>query len=134
MEASAANDNLKRAAGGTVDVELITQTLQLCHARKHPQILVPGTLDAIQRITDAGLIDAEVATSLQNNYRTLREVESKLRLLDTPKRHEIPRDNASLDRLAFLMGQPNGQRIVSLCRDVRASNRHLFNNLIRDLS
>jgi len=75
-----------------------------------------------------------VATSLQKNYRTLREVESKLRLLDTPKRHEIPRDTASLDRLAFLMGQPDGQRIVSLCRDVRASNRQLFNNLIRDLS
>jgi len=134
MEASAGNDNLKRAAGGTVDVELITQTLQLCHARKHPQILVPGTLDALQRITDAGLIDTEVAITLQRNYRTLREVESKLRLLDTPKRHEIPRDAASLDRLAFLMGQPDGQRIVSLCRDVRASNRLLFNNLIRDLS
>lgn len=134
MEASAADDNLKRAAGGTVDVELITQTLQLCHARKHPQILVPGTLDALQRITDAGLIGEEVAVALQQNYRTLREVESKLRLLDTPRRHEIPGDTASLDRLAFLMGQPDGQRIVSLCRDVRASNRHLFNNLIRDLS
>lgn len=134
LEASAGNDNLKRAAGGTVDVELITQTLQLCHARKHPEILVPGTLDALQRITAAGLIDAEVAISLQKNYRTLREVESKLRLLDTPKRHEIPDDAASLDRLAFLMGQPDGQRIVSLCRDVRASNRLLFNNLIRDLS
>jgi glutamate-ammonia-ligase adenylyltransferase len=134
MEASAADDNLKRAAGGTVDVELITQTLQLCHARKHPQILVPGTLDALQRITDAGLIGADVALALQQNYRTLREVESKLRLLDTPKRHEIPGDAASLDRLAFLMGQPDGQRIVSLCRDVRASNRRLFNNLIRDLS
>lgn len=134
MEASAADDNLKRAAGGTVDVELITQTLQLCHARQHPQILVPGTLDALQRITDAGLVDADVALTLQQNYRTLREVESKLRLLDTAKRHEIPRDTASLDRLAFLMGQPDGQRIVSLCRDVRASNRQLFNNLIRDLS
>jgi len=134
MEASAADDNLKRAAGGTVDVELITQTLQLCHARKHPQILVPGTLDALQQIADAELIAADVAMELQQNYRTLREVESKLRLLDTPKRHEIPGDTASLDRLAFLMGQPDGQRIVSLCRDVRASNRRLFNNLIRDLS
>lgn len=134
MEASAADDNLKRAAGGTVDVELITQTLQLCHARKCPQILVPGTLDAIQRIADAGLVGADVALALQQNYRTLREVESKLRLLNTPKRHEIPDDSASLDRLAFLMGQPDGQQIVSLCRDVRAANRRLFNNLIRDLS
>jgi glutamate-ammonia-ligase adenylyltransferase len=134
MEASAADDNLKRAAGGTVDVEMITQTLQLCHARKFPQILVPGTLDALQRITDAGLVGADVALALQQNYRTLREVESKLRLLNTSKRHEIPQDPASLDRLAFLMGQSDGQQIVSLCRDVRAANRRLFNNLIRDLS
>jgi len=134
MESSAADDNLKRAAGGTVDVELITQALQLCHAKQHPEILVPGTLDALHRITDAGLIDASDASTLQRNYRTLREVESKLRLLNTPRRHEIPADAASLDRLAFLMGQPTGERIVSLCRDVRASNRRLFNSLIRDLS
>jgi [glutamine synthetase] adenylyltransferase / [glutamine synthetase]-adenylyl-L-tyrosine phosphorylase len=134
MERSAAGDNLKRAAGGTVDVELITQTLQLCHAQKHPEILVPGTLDALARITDAGLIDATVAQTLRNNYRTLREVESKIRLLDTPQRHEIPTDPHSLDRLAFLMGRSDGDEIVSLCRDVRASNRGLFNSLIRDLS
>lgn len=134
MERSAAGDNLKRAAGGTVDVELITQTLQLCHAKQHPEILVPGTLDALARITDAGLIDTTVAQTLRNNYRTLREVESKIRLLDTPGRHEIPTDPPSLDRLAFLMGRAGGNEIVSLCRDVRASNRGLFNSLIRDLS
>src|SRR5690606_15220455 len=92
MEATAGEDNLKRAAGGTVDVELITQTLQLCHAAQQPQILVPGTMEALAQIADAGLIDRETAATLRTNYRTLREVESKLRLLATPKRHEIPTD------------------------------------------
>lgn len=134
MEASAGEDNLKRAAGGTVDVELITQTLQLCYAAKQPQILVPGTMEALARIADAGLIDREVAETLRTNYRTLREVESKLRLLATPKRHEIPTDPLALRQLAFLMGRRDADEIVSLCRQVRASNRQIFNNLIRELS
>jgi [glutamine synthetase] adenylyltransferase / [glutamine synthetase]-adenylyl-L-tyrosine phosphorylase len=134
METSAGGDNLKRAAGGTVDVELITQTLQLCHGRKHPDILVPGTMDALSRVSDAGLIDPAMAEALRINYRTLREVESKLRLLDTPRRHEIPSDSLSLKRLAFLMGRDDAEPIVSLCREIRASNRRMFNHLIRELS
>ncbi len=134
MEASAGEDNLKRAAGGTVDVELITQTLQLCHAAKQPQILVPGTMEALARIADADLIDRQTAETLRSNYRTLREVESKLRLLATPKRHEIPSDPLALRQLAMLMGRRDADEIVALCRQVRASNRQIFNNLIRDLS
>jgi len=134
MEDSAANDNLKRAKGGTVDVELATQTLQLCHAARHPDILVPGTIEALGRIADAGLVDRDLADRLQDNYRTLREVESKLRLLDTPARHEIPTDADSLKRLAFLLDRPDADQIVATCREVRAANRELFLTVIRKLS
>ncbi len=134
MESSAGRDNLKRAVGGTVDVELATQALQLRHARNHPEILVPGTLDALGRIADAGLLDPAIAAGLRENYRLLREVESKLRLLDSPARHEIPTDPLSLERLAFLMNRPNPQEIVATCRDVRAANRQLFNTVIGKLT
>lgn len=134
MESSAAHDNLKRAVGGTVDVELATQALQLRHARNHPEILVPGTLEALGRIADAGLIEPAIATGLRENYRVLREVESKLRLLDTPARHEIPTDAFSLERLAFLMNRSDPQEIVATCRDVRAANRQLFNTVIGKLT
>jgi [glutamine synthetase] adenylyltransferase / [glutamine synthetase]-adenylyl-L-tyrosine phosphorylase len=134
MEQSATDDNLKRAAGGTVDVELITQTLQLRHASKHPDLLVPGTTDALQRLSDAGLVDPLIAASLIANYRTLREVESKLCLLDTPRRHEIPDDPKTLKLLAFLMDEPSGSEIMTRCRECRASNRRMFNQVIQELS
>jgi len=134
MEDSAANDNLKRAEGGTVDVELATQTLQLCHAARHPDILVPGTIEALGRIADAGLVERDLADGLRDNYRALREVESKLRLLDTPARHEIPSDSDSLKRLAFLLNLPDADQIVATCREVRAANRELFLTVIRKLS
>lgn len=134
MEQSATDDNLKRAAGGTVDVELVTQALQLRHASKRPDMLVPGTTEALQRLSDASLIDPLLAASMIANYRTLREVESKLCLLVTPRRHEIPEDPRLLELLAFLMDEPSGAEIMARCRECRASNRRMFNQVIQDLS
>ncbi|MGV3483735.1 MAG: hypothetical protein ACO1RT_04900, partial [Planctomycetaceae bacterium] len=133
-EQSAADDNLKRAAGGTVDVEWITQTLQLRHASRHPELLVPGTTDALQRLADAGLLEAATAVALISNYRILREVESKLCLLATPRHHEIPEDPKQLELLAFLMDEADGGEIMQRCRECRASNRRIFNQVFEDLS
>jgi len=134
LEHSAGDDNLKRAAGGSADVESITQALQLRYAAEYPRLLCPGTTDSLQRFADAGLIDAAMATALITNYRTLREVESKLCLLSTPGRHEIPEDPRMLELLAFLMEQPNGSDIMARCRECRSSNRRMFNQLFQELS
>ena len=134
IEQSATDDNLKRAPGGTVDVEWITQTLQLRHAAKHPDLLVPGTTDSLQRLADAGLIDPALATALIANYRTLREVESKLCLLNSPRRHEIPDDPKTLELLAFLMNEKSGNEIMARCRECRASNRRMFTQVFQELS
>ncbi len=134
LETSSADDNLKRAAGGTVDVEWITQTLQLKHASKHAAVLTPGTTDSLQSLADGKLIDAALAAALIANYRTLREVESKLCLLVTPRRHEIPDDPKLLESLAFLMNENDGREIMARCRECLASNRRMFNQLMDDLS
>lgn len=134
LEQNAGDDNLKRAAGGSVDVECLTQTLQLRYAAQHPQLLGPGTTESLQRFSDAGLMDAAMATALITNYRTLREVESKLCLLSTPGRHEIPDDPRSLELLAFLMDESNGSEIMARCRECRAWNRRMFNQLFQEFS
>ena len=58
---TASPQNLKRGPGGTVDIEFLVQMLQLQHAAEKPEVLVPGTLDAISalrcRLSDAD--DAE---------------------------------------------------------------------------
>jgi [glutamine synthetase] adenylyltransferase / [glutamine synthetase]-adenylyl-L-tyrosine phosphorylase len=99
-----------------------------------PSLLVPGTFDALQRLSDGGFLDAVMATALMNNYRTLRDVESKLCLLASPRRHEIPEDPAFLELLACLMNEANGSEIMSQCREYRISNRRMFNQLMEELS
>ena len=56
MQQSASDQNLKRGIGGTVDVEFIVQMLQLKYVDQYPEILTPGTLDAIAALRRAGLL------------------------------------------------------------------------------
>ena len=62
-----ATDNaweLKQVRGGLVEIEFITQYLQLLHAHAHPEILDQNTEAALMKIRDARLIDSEDAEAL----------------------------------------------------------------------
>lgn len=133
-EADAASGDLKRAAGGSCDVELLTQMLQLRYGRQAPHILVAGTIDALQQIAAAGLMEPDEAAALQANYRLLCQVESKLCLLDLPQRHSLPSDRASLEQLAYLMQSADADSIVADCRQAAADNRRRFDHWIDRLS
>lgn len=55
---------IKYTRGGLVDIEFISQYLQLLHAPKHPEILSTKTAEALQRIRDANLIGPDAAGAL----------------------------------------------------------------------
>jgi [glutamine synthetase] adenylyltransferase / [glutamine synthetase]-adenylyl-L-tyrosine phosphorylase len=129
MQQSASEQNLKRGIGGTVDVEFIVQMLQLKYVDQHPQILAPGTLDAIAALRRAGLLADEDAERLDRSYRFLRSIESGLRLMNTAARHDLPTDDLELNKLAFLIGGKNAQQLVDDCRQHRQSNRECFHRL-----
>ena len=137
MEQTASPENLKRGPGGTVDVEYIVQTLQLKHAAAHPEILEPGTLPALERLRDAGLLDADAQQRLSSGYRTLRRIESNLRLMNTAARHELPTDPHELRKLNFLTeastaATPPGG-LAEQCRNVRRQNRTIFDAIFDQL-
>ncbi len=129
MQQSASDRNLKRGVGGTVDVEFIVQMLQLRSANQHPEILLPGTLDAIDALRRAALLQADDAQQLSRSYRFLRSIESALRLMNTTARHDLPEDERELHRLAFLIGCQNAQQLVDDCRRHRQLNRDCFHRL-----
>ena len=139
LEQGAAPTNIKRGFGGTLDIEFLVQMLQLKHSRTEPSILVPGTLEALEKLQAVGLLDAEHTRALAINYRWLRRVESGLRLMNLAARHELPTAREDLDQLQFLL--QNADRndwpdeaaeahshhpIVDLCTTVRQRNRQIF--------
>ncbi len=98
--------NLKRGSGGTLDIEFAVQFLQMVHAHAHPQVLVPGTLAALQHLSQAGLLATDVVQQLSDDYEFLRSIESGIRLMNLTARHELPSSPAALRRLAYLISRP----------------------------
>ena len=109
-----------------MDVEFIVQMLQLRHADQHPEVLVPGTLDAIQSLRDAGCLNGDDADGLNRSYRFLRSTESGLRLMNTAARHDLPDDPLELRKLAFLLGEQGPQMLVEQCEQFQRQNRETF--------
>lgn len=134
MQEHASKQNLKRGAGGTVDIEFIVQMLQLKYARSFPAALTPGTLDAIVGLRAAGVLSDSDAQRLGRSYQFLRSVESGLRLMNTAARHDLPTDTLELDKLAFLIGRENSKQMVDECQALRQQNRNCFQRLFDNAS
>jgi len=71
---------VKHRRGGLIDIEFITQFLQLKHAAKHPDILSQNTSDALRRITEKGLIEATTGASLLSALKLWQTIQGLLRL------------------------------------------------------
>ena len=131
LQEGAAADNLKRGVGGTMDVEFVVQMLQLAHVGTHPEIMVPNTLEAIQRLNQAELLDSKTADSIHQNYRFLRSIESGIRLMNLSARHELPKTHAELEQLSFLLKSRSrialeADELAQRCDQVRNECRRIF--------
>ncbi len=134
MEENASSRNLKRSPGGIVDVEFLAQMLQLRYADGSPEILQPGTIEALTALQAGGYLRSENAEFLCASYRLLRSVEAGLRLMNTTARHDLPEDERELQKLAYLLRAGSGSELVNQCRDAAHQNRALFERLFVEQS
>ncbi len=96
--------NIKTGRGGLVDVEFLTQYIQLKYGTEYVRIRQPNTLKALQMIRQEKLLPAGVIRELISGYTYLRRLENKLRLVHDQSISEIATDRHSLRKLARLMG------------------------------
>jgi [glutamine synthetase] adenylyltransferase / [glutamine synthetase]-adenylyl-L-tyrosine phosphorylase len=73
--------HVKFGRGGLVDVEFLTQTLQLVHGGAHPEARAPSTRGALSGLARAGVLAPARASELRDHYRFLRRVSAATRLL-----------------------------------------------------
>ncbi|MDQ7030610.1 MAG: glutamine synthetase adenylyltransferase [Ardenticatenia bacterium] len=117
---------VKLGAGSIRDVEFTVQLLQLVHGRECPDIRTPNTLDALGRLTAAGLLAPEEYRVLADGYVFLRTVEHYVQLMHNQQTHQLPQDEAELTALARRLGfegQEAGEQLVERyeehCRAIR---------------
>jgi glutamate-ammonia-ligase adenylyltransferase len=103
LQATVGAGDLKRGPGGIVDIEFLVQMLQLQHARKNPSLRTPNTLSALRALAEAGLLSGEEQAFFESSYRLLRTIESRLRLINSTARDQLPHDPTELNKLAHLL-------------------------------
>ncbi len=83
--------DLKRSAGGIVDIEFMVQYLVLAHAHEHPQLAeFPDNVRILEVATACGVLPQITARALTAAYLALR-AESHRRALDLPDRDRAAR-------------------------------------------
>jgi len=129
LEDTASKRNLKRGPGGTVDTEFLVQMLQLKHGGRDESIRTPGTLDALTALEQGGYLSRDDAEYFRQSYRFQRSIEARIRLMDTAGRHELPESDRELAKLAYLLGYPRADDLVTEAARTFAENRSRFNRI-----
>jgi glutamate-ammonia-ligase adenylyltransferase len=73
--------NVKYSAGGIVDIEYTVQYLQLTHGHQSTDLRAPNTLDALDRLMNAGILTQAEHLSMRVAYLFLRNLIDALRIV-----------------------------------------------------
>lgn len=101
---NAGHRNIKTGRGGMVDVEFLTQYLQLCHGRTNRALRCRHTVDALHALHREHLLSDEDYANLVGGYKFLRRLENKLRLVHDQSINDLSADPAYLVKLAKHLG------------------------------
>ena len=129
MEEGAKATNLKRGPGGVVDIEFIVQMLQLVHGGANPRLRTPETRAGLVALHETGHLRDKDFAFLEQAYVSLREIESRLRLLDAADRHDFPADPAEQRKLAHLLGYDHPDALVGDVQTLTARIRSTFTRI-----
>ena len=122
--------DVKHVRGGLIDIEFLTQFLQLVSAHDHPEVLDQNTGGAISKLLNAGVItlaDAEILAPAATLYHALTQC---LRLcLDKPfDPDEAPR--ALKDLLARASDMPDFATLEAMLKDTLGAVQDAFDRLV----
>jgi glutamate-ammonia-ligase adenylyltransferase len=96
--------NLKKGRGGLVDIEFLTQMLQLAHGYRHPELRRRETLHALAALHAKNILRKDEYKLLSEGYLFLRRLDHRLRLERDQSIDAFERDPERLQGIAQAMG------------------------------
>ena len=127
---SEARLHVKLGRGGLVDVEFLTQALQLVHGAKHPEARAPSTRGALAGLARAGVLTRERADLLRAHYRYLRRVSAATRLLGARPPDVLELEGPMPARVATALDYPSREAFLDEYRRRTAAMRALYDELL----
>jgi glutamate-ammonia-ligase adenylyltransferase len=114
--------HLKLGRGSLSDVEFLVQLLQLQHGGLDELLRVQGTIDALVRLREAGLLAGDDADALEAAYRFCERARNARYLQSGSPSDALPSDRSEIGKLALLLGYVH-EPATSLRDDYRRVTR-----------
>ncbi|HTN72986.1 MAG TPA: bifunctional [glutamate--ammonia ligase]-adenylyl-L-tyrosine phosphorylase/[glutamate--ammonia-ligase] adenylyltransferase, partial [Methylomirabilota bacterium] len=102
--------NLKKGKGGLVDIEFLTQMLQLRHGLRFREVRRRETLQALKALHDRGILKKNEYQLLYDGYLFLRRLDHRLRLERDQSIDAFEADPGRLDQIAHALGYNGTKR------------------------
>jgi glutamate-ammonia-ligase adenylyltransferase len=122
--------HVKFGRGGLVDVEFLTQALQLVHGARHPEVRRSSTTAALAGLVRAGALPAAVAGGLRDDYRFLRRVSTALRLLGARPSDTLELAGPMPARVASALGLGSREAFLATYRERTGAVRAAYEKVI----
>ena len=123
-------NDVKLSRGGIREIEFTVQLLQVVRGGQFPELRTRPTLDALQRVAQAGLMTPDAAQKLAQAYGFLRQVEHRIQYLDDQQTHVLPTVDADLLWIAQAMGFANTHSFLAQLDTHRESVAQEFDALL----
>ena len=128
--------NIKTGRGGMVDVEFITQYLQLLHAGEIESLRIQNTTRLLECMAENHILPQEDAEQLISGYKFLRRLENKLRLLYDQSINELSAENKGFRKVARSLGYDgpglqSEQKFLEEYREVTEGIRELLEKYLK---
>ena len=100
--------HLKLGRGSLSDIEWLVQLVQLKFGNEHPSIRTPRTLEALEAIVSAGLMQAHDARVLEEAWLLASRIRSASVLWSNRRTDVLPTDRRQLEGIARILEYPRG--------------------------
>jgi glutamate-ammonia-ligase adenylyltransferase len=126
--------NVKLGTGGIREIELIVQSLQICHGGLIPSIRDRRTVNALRSLQRESIISAQELDTLAGAYIFLRDVENKLQMVYDAQTHSLPETDEELTACARRLGFRDKAGITARDQFIDQYRRHTtaVNRLFED--
>jgi glutamate-ammonia-ligase adenylyltransferase len=118
--------DVKLGLGGIREIEFFVQILQLLFGGRYPALQERHSLRALTKLHAAGLMSAQVETTLRQMYCYLRRLEHRLQMEQGSQTHVLPRQEAQQQRLARHFGFPTWEAFYQDYLEQTAAVHALF--------
>ena len=95
--------NIKEGYGGLLDVEFLTQYLQICHGPNILALRASHTLEVLEQLQNNEILDQTTTHTLKKAYTFYRLLESYLRLLCDTDTNMLDFDNLQTDKMVVFL-------------------------------